>query len=115
MIIRVNLRILAAGLRVAASDPSVQVLMGLVTALIVVATVFYRVVEQWAWIDALYFAVVTIATVGYGDLVPQTVLGKLFTIVYILTGIGLFVAFAAALTQRMVGAAKAEEDDKGRS
>jgi len=107
-----NLRILAAGLRVAASDPSVQVLMGLVSALIVIATVFYRVVEQWAWIDALYFAVVTIATVGYGDLVPQTALGKLFTIIYILMGIGLFVAFAAALTQRVMGAAKPDRGDK---
>lgn len=106
MNLRKNLRFLAVGLRTATSDPSVKVLMGLVTALIVVATVFYRLVEQWAWIDALYFAVVTIATVGYGDLVPQTVLGKLFTIVYILMGIGLFVAFAAALTQRVVGAAK---------
>ncbi|MDX5402293.1 MAG: potassium channel family protein [Rhodobacterales bacterium] len=106
MNLRKNLRFLAVGLRTAASDPSVKVLMGLVTALIVVATVFYRLVEQWAWIDALYFAVVTIATVGYGDLVPQTVLGKLFTIIYILMGIGLFVAFAAALTQRVVGAAR---------
>ena len=106
MNLRKNLRFLAVGLRTAASAPSVKVLMGLVTALIVVATVFYRLVEQWAWIDALYFAVVTIATVGYGDLVPQTVLGKLFTIIYILMGIGLFVAFAAALTQRVVGAAR---------
>jgi len=109
-----NLRFLAAGLRVAVSDPNVKVLMGLVTALIVVATVFYRVIEQWAWIDALYFSVVTIATVGYGDLVPQTVLGKLFTIVYILMGIGLFVTFAAALTQRVVDAAKAEGGDRTR-
>lgn len=107
-----NLRMLASGLRVAVADPSVKMLMGLVTALIVLATVFYRMVEQWAWIDALYFAVVTIATVGYGDLVPRTVLGKLFTIVYILTGIGLFVAFAAALTQRVVDAAKVEKDNK---
>jgi voltage-gated potassium channel Kch len=105
----VNLGFLLSGLRVALADPHVRVLMGLVTALIVVATVFYRLVEQWAWIDALYFAVVTIATVGYGDLVPRTVLGKLFTIAYILTGIGLFVAFAAALTQRMVAAARPEE------
>ena len=108
-----NLRFLAAGLRVAVSDASVKVLMGLVTALIVVATVFYRVVEQWAWIDALYFAVVTIATVGYGDLVPQTALGKLFTIAYILMGIGLFVAFAAALAKRMVGAAKTGSGKNG--
>jgi voltage-gated potassium channel Kch len=107
-----NLRFLVAGLRVAVSDPNVRVLMGLVTALIVVATVFFRVVEQWAWIDALYFAVVTIATVGYGDIVPQTALGKLFTIAYILMGIGLFVAFAAALAQRMVGAAKPERGEK---
>jgi voltage-gated potassium channel Kch len=36
--------------------------------------------------------VVTLATVGYGDLSPQAVFGKAFTILYIFVGLGLFVA-----------------------
>jgi len=39
----------------------------------------------------------TIATVGYGDLAPVTTIGRLFTIVYVLIGLGIFIAAASAL------------------
>ena len=58
---------------------------------IALGMVFYHVVEKWGWFDSLYFTVITLATVGYGDFTPQTVLGKAFTMFYIFIGIGLFV------------------------
>jgi voltage-gated potassium channel Kch len=58
----------------------------LIVTLIVIGTVFYRTVEGWSWLDAVYFSVVTIATVGYGDITPQTAIGKIFTIGYIFLG-----------------------------
>ncbi|MCK3654567.1 hypothetical protein A4G19_01920 [Pasteurellaceae bacterium Macca] len=73
-------------------------LYGLVifTALVISgAATFYHHVEGWSWLDSFYFAVITISTVGYGDLSPHTVAGKLFTIFYILIGIGLFVSVTA--------------------
>nr|WP_275411560.1 potassium channel family protein [Shimia biformata] len=64
-------------------------------------TIFYVRVEGWTWIDALYFSAATMSTVGYGDLAPQTDIGKIFTVIYIFMGIGVFVAlfsqFARAL------------------
>lgn len=39
-------------------------------------------------VDALYFIVVTLCTIGYGDIVPDTTFTKLFTSVFILIGFG---------------------------
>ncbi|KYG37989.1 transporter [Bacillus gaemokensis] len=54
---------------------------------------FHSTVEGLRIIDALYFSVVTLTTVGYGDFSPQTDFGKIFTIFYICIGIGLVFGF----------------------
>jgi voltage-gated potassium channel Kch len=59
-------------------------------------------VEGWSLLDSLYFSVVTIATVGYGDLAPRTTLGKIFTIGYIFVGIGIFVSAATSIAQAAI-------------
>lgn len=56
-------------------------------------TIFYRLVEGWGWLDSLYFCVVTLPTVGYGDLHPVTPLAKLFTIPYIILGVAMLGVF----------------------
>jgi voltage-gated potassium channel len=53
-------------------------------------TVFFHLVEGWSWLDAYFFTVVTISTVGYGSLVPATVLGKIGTTAFIFIGLGIF-------------------------
>ncbi len=73
-------------------NPEFRNIAVLILMLVGGGTVFYSLVEGWHWFDALYFTVITLATVGYGDFAPQTFLGKAFTIVYILLGLGLFVA-----------------------
>lgn len=64
----------------------------LVTLAVIVigGTVFFRWVEGWSWLDAYFFTVVTLSTVGYGNLVPATALGKIGTTVFILVGLGVF-------------------------
>jgi voltage-gated potassium channel len=46
--------------------------------------------------------VTTLATVGLGDLTPETDAGKVFTIVFVLTGVGLLAAFISMLARQMV-------------
>ena len=50
---------------------------------------FYYYVENWRYIDALYFSAATMTTVGYGDITPQTDIGKVFTIFYVFMGVGI--------------------------
>lgn len=71
----------------------------LLTASLVLAVgvVFYTKVENWSVLDALYFCVITLGTVGYGDITPQTDVGKLFTIFYIIVGLAVIGGFFATL------------------
>jgi hypothetical protein len=52
----------------------------------------YHWLEGWSYLDALYFCVVSLATVGYGDLTPTTPLARAFTIIYLINGIGILLA-----------------------
>jgi voltage-gated potassium channel len=97
-----HFRHLIHGLHAAFREPEVQSVAMLAGALIAFATVFYRLVEGWSLLDSLYFSVTTIATVGFGDFAPRTVLGKIFTIGYIFAGIGIFVAAATAVAQAVL-------------
>lgn len=97
-----NLRQLFHGLVVAFSDDRIRGLLMLTFAMIAVASLFYWYVEGWSYLDSVYFSVITIATVGYGDLSPQTALGKIFTIGYIFAGLGLFVAAASSIADSII-------------
>lgn len=90
----------------AVQEPEVQGVLMLAATLILIATIFYWLVEGWSFLDAAYFSVVTIATVGYGDLASQTALGKLFTIGYLFAGIALFAAAVTALAQATLRSAR---------
>ena len=69
-----------------------------ITVLIVGAT-FYHYVEDLPWLDAFYFCVITLTTIGYGDITPRTDEGKFFTIFYVIIGIGIIATFANLLLQ----------------
>ena len=48
----------------------------------------------------LYFSVVTLTTVGYGDFAPQTDVGKLFAAVYVVVGVGILLAFVTTVAAK---------------
>jgi voltage-gated potassium channel len=52
------------------------------------AIIAFHLTEGWDWLDSVYFTTSTITTVGYGDLVPHTQFGRMFTIPLMLIGIG---------------------------
>ncbi|MGB0522685.1 MAG: potassium channel family protein [Flammeovirgaceae bacterium] len=62
-----------------------------------IGTVSYHFLEGWSWLDSLYFSVITLTTVGYGDFSPQTDGGKIFTIIYIISGIAIILTFINTL------------------
>ena len=75
-------------------------LIGAVVA-IAVATIAVALVEQTAdgqigdWGTALWWALATITTVGYGDVVPETLVGRIIGSLLMIVGIGVFGVFTA--------------------
>ena len=49
-------------------------------------------------LTALYFTIITISTVGYGDIYPVTVAGRIFTMILILAGISAFLGAVTAIS-----------------
>lgn len=74
-----------------------------------VGVVFYHFVERFRWLDSLYFSFVTLTTVGYGDFVPKTDAGKLFTIFYLLIGIAIIASLLNNLIRSGVARRKIKE------
>lgn len=56
-------------------------------SVVVLGAVLFHYLEGWDWLDSLYFVVITLTTIGYGDFTPTTPLTKLITIFYGLNGI----------------------------
>lgn len=87
-------------------DPHFKGGLALCLLMLLSGTFFYSSVEGWHWIDALYFCVATLSTVGYGDITPQTQIGKLFTVIYIFVGVGVFVALFAQFGRALLRSTK---------
>jgi voltage-gated potassium channel Kch len=82
-------------------DPQFQALGIAALLLMCAGTIFYNRVEHWSILNSFYFSVITLATVGYGDFVPKTDLGKIFTVIYIFLGVGTLVSFITLLASRL--------------
>lgn len=82
-------------------DRETRGLVYLTAIIIALGTIFYSQVEGWRVLDSLYFTVITLTTVGYGDFSPQTDAGKLFTIIYLFVGLGLLASFIAQIARQM--------------
>jgi voltage-gated potassium channel len=92
----------------ALKDPEYEVLATLTALILLVGTLTYHGLEGWGYIDSLYFSVTTLTTVGYGDFTPHTELGRIFTIVYIIVGIGILLGFVNAVASHTIAEGKRE-------
>jgi len=78
-------------------DEEYKSLLKTTFAILLIGSVVYHYVEGWSWVDSFYFSVITLTTIGYGDLSPSTDVGKIFTIFYIISGLGVILGFINAV------------------
>lgn len=86
----------------------------IVFLLVLTGTSFaFHSVEGWAYLDAIYFVVISATTIGYGDITPVTNTGKIITIFFSFFGIAFAFYYVSLISsyvfQRHLGRKKIEK------
>lgn len=68
-------------------EPRTRPIFIYVAAMITIGAVLFHWLEGWDWLDSVYFVVITLTTIGYGDFSPTKPVTKVITIFYGLNGI----------------------------
>lgn len=61
-------------------------------ALVCLGALCYTFLEGWGYFESLYFTFITLSSVGFGDYVPTTAASKVFTVFFVILGLGTFSA-----------------------
>jgi voltage-gated potassium channel len=77
-------------------------LLAAVLLAIVIGTAGYCVLEGWSITDALYMTVMTLTTVGFGEVHPLSYAGQLFTIFLMLAGVGVVIFALTSFVQIVI-------------
>lgn len=80
----------------------VKTLILFIVLLVFLSTMFYHYIESWTWIDSMYFTIMTITTVGHGNLIPSTTASKLFTSFVAFVGIAMVLTLFGIISSHYV-------------
>jgi voltage-gated potassium channel len=71
-------------------------------SILCLGTVGFHYLEGWNFPESLYATVVTLSTVGYGDFIPHTGEGMMFTVFLIIVGVGTMLYTVGLITETMI-------------
>ncbi len=74
-------------------------ILAILVFILFLSTVSFRFLEDLSWPDSIYFAIVTLTTVGYGDIYPTSPLSKAVASIFIIAGTGTFLLFLASVAE----------------
>jgi len=107
-----TLKRLLSGLFHAFHHKRFRVLFVVIVFMLLSGTIFYTREEGLPILDALYFCIATLSTSGHPSFVPQTTFGKIFTMLYIVVGTGLFMALMSYIAYGVVKSSQREDEEE---
>jgi voltage-gated potassium channel len=82
--------------------PHLIIVVLLAAFLVALGTAGYVVIEDWSVLDSLYMTVITLSTIGYGEVNPVSQPGRIFTLILIVMGVGFFLYVIGNVVQFLV-------------
>jgi voltage-gated potassium channel len=70
--------------------------------MLAIGTTGFHYFENLSWLESIYFTTATVTTVGYGDIVPHTKGGRIFTTFFVLFGVGTVLYALSILAQSFI-------------
>lgn len=77
-------------------------IVGALLGALAAGTFGYRLIEGWSLFDSLYMTVITLATIGYGEVHPLSDRGRVFTVLLIFGGIGIVTYAFSTITSVII-------------
>jgi voltage-gated potassium channel len=78
-----------------------KISISLLFILIIIGIFGYKLIEKWKLLDSIYMTIITITTVGYGEIHSLSTNGKIFTIIFILSGV-IILAYAIGSLSELI-------------
>lgn len=83
-------------------DSKLKLAVVLIILVFVTGVVGFRFLYDYTWVDALYMTIITVSTVGYGEVQPMDTYGKIFTSVFIVSGLFIFGFGLSTITEHIL-------------
>ena len=93
-------------------DPRTRPIFIYAVLIIGVGAALFHWLEGWSWLDSVYFVVITLTTIGYGDFSPTTPLTKLITVFYGLNGVILLLMLFDVIRQLRGWTIEAKKEER---
>jgi len=84
------------------SRARIRIVLLAVLSAVALGTLAFHLLEGWSILDSLYVTVQTVTTVGFGDLTPRTALGRAFSTVFMMLGVGIVLYALTSTVQTIV-------------
>lgn len=70
--------------------------------MVATGTIVFHLLEGWSIVDSLYVTAQTVTTVGFGDLAPRTLYGRIFASLFMMLGVGIVLYALTSMVQSIV-------------
>lgn len=86
----------------------VYLAISLLVLLLLIGILGFRFISDYSWVDAIYMTVITITTVGYGEVIPLDEGSKLFAVFLIITSVAIIAFSLSVITDYIVNKSNPE-------